>query len=96
MSLARHLKQTYDHEGKSKEADALKRRLDPLTVDRVNLVINRSEAEERRSHLANSGDPDVKLYDIRQDLYVMYDDANLASQNKDAEQIKKLFLILNL
>ena len=80
------LKQTYDHEGKSKEAGALKRTLDHLIADRVNLVINR--LEERRSHLANSSDPDVELYEIRQDLYVMYDDVNLACQNNDAEQIK--------
>ena len=90
VSLAQPLRQTYDHEGKSKEEDAVKRRLGPLIVDCVNLVINR--LEERRSHLAISGDPDAKLYEIGQDLYVMYDDANLACQNNDAEQSKKKIL----
>ena len=87
MSLARRLRQTYDHKGNFKEADALKRRLEPLIKDLVDLVINRFE--EKRSHLANCGDPDVKLYKIRQDLYVLYDDANLVCLNNDAEQIKK-------
>ena len=41
VSLAQPLRQTYDHEGKSKEADALKRMLHPLIRDRVDLVINR-------------------------------------------------------
>ena len=63
--LSQPLRQTYNDEGKSKEADTLKRRLEPLIRDSVNLVKNRSE--ERRSHLANSGDLDVKLYKIRQD-----------------------------
>ena len=53
----------------------------------MDLVITR--LEERRSHLANSGDPDVKLYEIRQNLYAMYDDVNLTCQNNDTEQIKK-------
>ena len=88
VSLARPLRQTYDLEGKSKEADDLKRRFDLLTVDRVNLVLNRSK--ERRLHLANSADLEVKLYMMGQDLCVMFDDANLASQNNDAEQIKKV------
>ena len=41
VSLARPLRQMYDQEGKFKETDSLKRKFDPLTVDRVNLVINR-------------------------------------------------------
>ena len=88
VSLAQPLRQTYDHEGKSKEADALKRRLESLISDRVDLVID--FLEERRSRSANSDNLDVKLYKIRQELYVMFDDANSACQHNDAEQIKKI------
>ena len=58
MSLAQPLSLTCENEGKLNEAYALKRRLDPLTVDRVNLIIKR--LGERRSQLANTGSPDVK------------------------------------
>ena len=47
VSLARPLRQTYENEGKLNEAHALKRRLDPPTVDRVNFIIKR--LGERRS-----------------------------------------------
>ena len=86
-SLARPRRQVYDHEGKSKEPDTPKRRFEPLIIDRVNLVIKL--LGKRRSHLANFGDLDVKLFKIRQDLYVMFDDTNTACQHNDADQIKK-------
>ena len=55
----------------------------------MDLVINR--LEERRLHLSDSADFEVKLYKIGQDLCVMYDDTNLACQNNDAEQNKKKY-----